>query len=331
MGACQSTEAANDSREKPLTQDELLRMLESFVGGLKDDDPEGSADDSSRNTDAKVAKFAKEVASIHGLGNSLADYFRCKEEAALARIRACEERRRQEVADIKRKQEEERAQIREERERNKRAMEKVDAEEKAILAEKEEKMRQEAEALAARPPPLVVTMIYKKPGDKWMQKLVSWQKRTVVVDKGIFYYYGDSVLDDDGGFIAPYGKNIKGYFSMRGAKIYTDYDNQDPKDIIIRKKYTDEPESKREAEEIGNTGEMTIGSAPSDIALQVCFVEKKLDVIADFQAHVDYATRMNIGTPMAENDERTKPLLKKVGSGGRFLDQKNSQRQIEVV
>ena len=46
---------------------------------------------------------------------------------------------------------------------------------------------------------------------------------------------------------------------------------------------------------------------------------------------MDYATRMNIETPKAENDERSKLLLKKVGSGGRFLDQKNSQSQIEVV
>jgi|MDTB01.1.fsa_nt_gb hypothetical protein len=319
MGNCESIEEESQEDEKPLTLSDVISMLDGVVKGTEGDD---------------LAEIAKEVGSLPGLGNALEDYYRCKEKERLAKIKACEDRREEERREEVRKREAEEQKMKDEMERVRLAMEKADAEEKERLAAEKEKMRQEAEALANRPPPIFVSQMYKRPGDKWTRNFISWQKRTVVLDMGILYYYESSVFDESGNYTAPYGQNIKGYFSLRRTMLLSDLDDQDPKDLVIRKDFVGgagEAKDKTDTVAASSTDRSSVvgSNQDYDVVLQVPFVERKLEALGDFQAHIDYANKHNIATPPAASDKRTEALMTR-GGQGRFLDQRDSAKAIEI-
>ena len=148
-----------------------------------------------------------------------------------------------------------------------------------------------------------------------MPSLFSWQERTVVLDGGVLYFYADANLDENGVYIAPYGQNIRGYFSLRGVKLVSDRENQGPKDIVIKRDNVynaTDSERKSDSDATDQMIEIETGLASIDTEKDVEFRvvgRDEAEILSEFQAHIDYANENNVATPTAGDDVRVKPLL----------------------
>ena len=96
----------------------------------------------------------------------------------------------------------------------------------------------------------------------------------------------------------------------------SDRENQGPNDIVIKRDYAHnatDSERKSDSDGIDQMIETETGLASidteMDVELRVCLIETKLEILSEFQAHIDYANKNNIATPTASDDVRAKPLL----------------------
>lgn len=315
MGACGSTP---DEVADPDMLSTLDTLLHSVVLENKD------------NEDA-IQKIACLVAEIPHLGAALGDYYWQKEKETREneeKLRLEEQERRDEE---EKKLREEEMKLERELEGCQRALKATEeAKEREALLENEKKVNEEMKKLANMPPPVVVSQIMKKPGSSTMNLLVGWQRRVFVIEKGIVYFYESLCLDENKRRVYPYGNNIKGYFSLRGVKLFTDLDDMKPNDIVLRKYYDEDKEIVLEKDSGGNKTHVKVGFGPSDITLQTIYIEKKMELVAEFRVHIKYANDNDIKTPPPGDDERTLPLVKN-GGAGRFIGtKKHSRREINV-
>ena len=96
----------------------------------------------------------------------------------------------------------------------------------------------------------------------------------------------------------------------------SDRENQGPKDIVIKRDNVyNATDSERKSDSDGTdqmieieTGLASIDTE-KDVEFRVWLVETKLEILSEFQAHIDYANENNVATPTAGDDVRVKPLL----------------------
>ena len=197
------------------------------------------------------------------------------------------------------------------------------------LKQKQEEAARKLEELRKTPPPVSVLEVFKAPGGALMRSLTKWQSRTFVVEAGVLYYYESSNLVK-GRIEYPYGKNIKGYLSMRNAFVFTDFEDMDPEEIIIRKlsaEQTREHEIRRarsstggslaDSSKLSNDDAYSYysraGMEQDDIIIKPALSYHKMDVVRQLQEHIEFADNNNVGTPLPEENERTLPLTNKKG------------------
>lgn len=196
------------------------------------------------------------------------------------------------------------------------------------LKQKQEEAARKLEELRKTPPPVSVLEVFKAPGGALMRSLTKWQSRTFVVEAGVLYYYESSNLVE-GRIEYPYGKNIKGYLSMRNAFVFTDFEDMDPGEIIIRKLSAEqvrEHEIRRARSSTGGSladssklsnddayAYSRAGMEQDDIIIKPALAYHKMDVVRQLQEHIEFADNNNVGTPLPEENERTLPLTNKKG------------------
>ena len=144
----------------------------------------------------------------------------------------------------------------------------------------------------------------------------------------MLYYYESSNLVE-GRIEYPYGKNIKGYLSMRNAFVFTDFEDMDPGEIIIRKLSAEQVREQQIRRARSSTGGSLADSSKlsnddayaysragmeqDDIIIKPALAYHKMDVVRQLQEHIEFADNNNVGTPLPEENERTLPLTNKKG------------------
>lgn len=223
---------------------------------------------------------------------------------------------------------------------------KQEEEERARMEElrrEQEEAARRLEVLRRTPPPVSVLEVYKASGNRILRSLKKWQSRTIVLEAGILYYYESSNLVD-GRITYPYGKNIKGYLSMRNVLIYTDFEDMDPQEIIIRKLSESEAHDHHHSRKSRGTefsciaDEDTVaGMREYDIVIKPHLESTKMDVVGDLEKHINFAMYNHVRTPKPENNERIAPLQNVSGlaslTRGRYVvkDRSDSTSKSERV